>query len=70
MLCFLPPPPQNSAKSQSPSPFFFLNVGPLQKLWCEEQFDIDHVQEEAETAIQEKAFDLGKKAEKVNFTCS
>lgn len=27
------------------------------------------MQEEAETAIQEKAFDLGKKAEKVNFTC-
>ena len=30
----------------------------------QEQFDIDHVQEEAETSIQEKAFELGKKAEK------
>lgn len=35
-----------------------------------EQFDIDHVQEEAETAIQEKAFDLGKKAEKVKLDLS
>jgi len=34
-------------------------------LELQEQFDIDHVQEEAETAIQEKAFELGKKAEKV-----
>eukprot|EP00435_Cladocopium_sp_Y103_P012372 s2089_g3.t1 len=35
-----------------------------------EQFDIDHVQEEAETAIQEKAFELGKKAEKVKMDLS
>jgi hypothetical protein len=40
-----------------------IQSGHLQQL--QEQFDIDHVQEEAETAIQEKAFELGKKAEKV-----
>ena len=44
-----------------------LQIDPLSGhlLELQEQFDIDHVQEEAETAIQEKAFELGKKAEKV-----
>ena len=43
-----------------------IQSGHLQQL--QEQFDIDHVQEEAETAIQEKAFELGKKAEKGHWT--
>ena len=34
------------------------------------RFDIDHIQEEAEAAIQENAFMLGKKAENVKMDLS
>ena len=35
-----------------------------------QHFDIDHIQEEAEASIQENAFNLGKKAEKVKMDLS